>query len=83
MRSLKQQTSQTRSHPQTESLEEPGTSKCSVFSLPYVHIFSHDMVRKFSSRKIAHAQTKYQENNISGRGARASYQTMFPVISAR
>ena len=37
----------------------------------------------FSSRETAHAQTKYKDNRTSGRGARASYRTMFPDISAR
>ena len=37
----------------------------------------------FSSRVAAHAPTKCQSNSTSGRGARASYQTMLPEISAR
>ena len=37
----------------------------------------------FSSRVAAHAPTKSQSNSTSGRGARASYQTMLPEISAR
>ena len=32
--------------------------------------------------ETAHAQTDYQDNSTSGRGARASYQTMLPEISA-
>ena len=43
----------------------------------------HAYDENFSSREIAHAQIKYQESSTSGRGARASYQTMFPEISAR
>ena len=39
--------------------------------------------KNFSSREPAHAQTKHQDNSTSGRGARASYRTMFPEISAR
>ena len=31
----------------------------------------------------AHAPVKYQSNSTSGRGARASYRTMLPEISAR
>ena len=34
-------------------------------------------------RFAAHAPTKYQSNSTSGRGARASYRTMLPEISAR
>ena len=33
--------------------------------------------------RIAHAQVKYQDNSTSGRGARASYRTISPEISAR
>ena len=36
-----------------------------------------------NSRQCAHAQVKYQDNSTSGRGARASYQTISPEISAR
>ena len=36
-----------------------------------------------SAKETAHAQTEYQDNSTSGRGARASYQTMLPEISAR
>ena len=39
--------------------------------------------KDFSFRVTAHAPTKYQSNSTSGRGARASYQTMLPEISAR
>ena len=35
------------------------------------------------SRATAHAPTKYESNSTSGRGARVSYQTMLPEISAR
>ena len=49
-----------------------------VFSRPYV-----DDGKNFSSRVAAHAPTKYQSNSTSGRGARASYRTMLPEISAR
>ena len=49
-----------------------------------MRIFSPRMWREnVSSREAAHAQTKYQCNSTSGRGARASYQTMLPEISAR
>ena len=44
---------------------------------------SHYYGKNFSSREPAHAQTKHQDNSTSGRGARASYRTMFPEISAR
>ena len=33
--------------------------------------------------ETAHALTKYRERSTYGRGSRASYQTMFPEISAR
>ena len=46
-------------------------------------IFTTNMERTFSSRVAAHAPTKYQSNSTSGRGARASYRTMLPEISAR
>ena len=36
-----------------------------------------------SEREPAHAQTKHQDNSISGRGARASYRTISPKILAR
>ena len=39
--------------------------------------------KNFGSRVAAHAPTKYQSNSTTGRGARASYQTMLPEISAR
>ena len=51
-----------------------------VFSRPYVDIFSTNMG---IFRVAAHAPTKYQSNSTSGRGARASYRTMLPEISAR
>ena len=51
--------------------------------LPYVDIFFHEYGKNFSSRKPAHAQIKYQDNSTSGLGARASYRTMLPEISAR
>ena len=41
----------------------------------------HEDGKNFSSRVAAHAPTKYQSKNISGRGARASYRTMLPEIS--
>ena len=45
--------------------------------------FLREYGKNFSSRVAAHAPTKYQSNSTSGRGARASYQTMLPEISAR
>ena len=39
--------------------------------------------KKFSPGETAHAQARYQDNSTSGRGARASYQTISPEISAR
>ena len=45
--------------------------------------FSHEYGKNFSSREDAYAQIKYQDNSTSGRGARASYRTMLPEISAR
>ena len=45
--------------------------------------FLHEYGTNLSSRETARAQTKYQDNSTSGRGARASYRTMFPEISAR
>ena len=42
-----------------------------------------NMVGTSVHRETAHAQTEYQGNSTSGRGARASYQTMLPEISAR
>ena len=46
-------------------------------------ISSHEYGRNFCPWETAHAQTEYQDNSTSGRGARASYQTMLPEISAR
>ena len=45
--------------------------------------FLHEYGKNFSFRVAAHASEKYQSNSTSGRGARASYQTMLPEISAR
>ena len=63
--------------------ESSGTSEfrpwCYVFGDPYADISSHEYGRNF----CAHAQTKNEDNSTSGRGARASYQTMLPEISAR
>ena len=39
-------------------------------------------VWKELQRVAAHAPTKYQSNSAPGRGARASYRTMLPEISA-
>ena len=39
--------------------------------------------KNFFSKETAHAPTKHQDNSTSGRGARASYRTMLPEISAR
>ena len=47
-----------------------------------VDISSMNMVGTSVLGKL-HAQTEYQDNSTSGRGARASYQTMLPEISAR
>ena len=47
------------------------------------HIFSQQYGKNFISRESAHAQIKHQDSSTSGRGARASYRTMFPEISAR
>ena len=44
---------------------------------------SHECGKNQSQREHAHAQTKPQDNSTSGRGARASYRTMLPEISAR
>ena len=46
-------------------------------------VIFHKYGKNFSSRVAAHAPTKYQSNSTSGRGARASYRTMLPEISAR
>ena len=46
-------------------------------------IFSSRIWKDVSSRVATHAPTKYQGNSTSGRGARASYRTMLPEISAR
>ena len=40
--------------------------------------FFHEYGTNLSSRETARAQTKCQDNSTSGRGARASYRTMFP-----
>ena len=48
-----------------------------------IRIWHHEYGKNFSSRVAAHAPTKYQSNSTSGRGARASYRTMLPEISAR
>jgi len=39
--------------------------------------------KNFSFRVAAHAPSKYQSSSTSGRGARTSYRTMLPEISAR
>ena len=55
-----------------------------AFSRPYIcGYFLHEYGQDFSSRVAAHAPTKYQSNSTSGSGARASYRTMLPEISAR
>ena len=36
---------------------------------------------EFCSRQCAHAQVTYQYNSTSGRGARASYQTISPRLT--
>lgn len=46
-------------------------------------LFSYTHGKKFSSMETAHALTKYRERSTYGRGARASYLTMFPEISPR
>ena len=43
----------------------------------------HEYGKNFSSWVAAHAPPKYQSNSTFGRGARASYRTMLPEISAR
>ena len=85
-------TPQARSQRQTEILihllkkinKSNGPSKWHqrrvVFSRPYMWILSMNMER--TSMVAAHAPTKYQSNTTSGRGARASYRTMLPEISA-
>ena len=45
--------------------------------------FVREYGKNFSFKVAAHALTKYQSNSTSGRGARASYRTMLPEISAR
>ena len=45
--------------------------------------FLHEYGKNFSSKVAAHAPTKFQSNSTSGHGARASYRTMLPEISAR
>ena len=45
--------------------------------------FLHEYGKNFSFKEAAHAPSKYQSNSTSGRGARASYRTMLPEISAR
>ena len=47
----------------------------------YVKLTPTHMVR--NSTETEHAQTEDKESSTSGRGARASYQTMSPEISAR
>ena len=56
------------------------SAACCIYS---TLCFLHEYGKKFSSRVGAHAPTKYQSNSTSGRGARASYRTMLPEISAR
>ena len=46
-------------------------------------IFSWRIWEEPSCRVGAHAPPKYKSNSTSGRGARASYRTMLPEISAR
>ena len=50
---------------------------------PMQILLSHEYGRNFCPKETAHAQKEYQDNSTSGRGARASYQTMLPEISAR
>ena len=45
--------------------------------------FLHEYGKNFSVRVAVHAPTKYQSNNTSGRGDRASYRTMLPEITAQ
>ena len=54
-----------------------------VFSRPYCGNFLYEYGKNFRSRVTAHAPTKCHSNSTSGRGARASYRTMLPEISAR
>ena len=82
--------SQTSTHQRIESrshtLKKTGTSECHelrfVFSWLEANIFPTNMV-KTSGPEAAHAQTKYQDSSVPGRGARAPYQRMSPHISAR
>ena len=68
-------------------VQEAGTSK-GCDNLFLISDTVHESVfpeygDSLSSRQCAHAQVKYQDNSTSGRGARASYQTISPEISAR
>ena len=54
-----------------------------LYSVDPMCIFSSRIWKNISSREAAHAPTKYQSNSTSERGARASYRTMLPEISAR
>ena len=68
-------------------VQEIGTSK-GCDSLFYISDTVHESVfhecsENLSSWQCAHALVKYQDNSTSGRGARASYQTISPEISAR
>ena len=83
-------TPQARSQQQTEILihllnkRAPINDISPVLYLVYpMWIFSPQIGKNFSSRVAAHAPRKYQSNSTSGRGARASYRTMLPEISAR
>ena len=49
----------------------------------YVYPFFQEYGESLNPRKTAHAQSKYQDSSTTGRGARASYRTMLPEISAR
>ena len=64
-------------------LKRVNTNESGLYLFASQDHFSHKYCKNFSSREDAHAQTKCQDNSTSGRGARASYQTMLPEISAR
>ena len=73
-------TPQTRCQQQTEILIYLLKKLAPVNDIWY---FLYEYGKNFSFRVAANAPTKYQSNSTSGRGARASYRTMLPKISAR
>ena len=82
-------TPQARSQQQTEIFIHLLKKLAPVYDIRGVLYLVHPMwifsprIWNLSSWIAAHAPTKYQSNSTSGRGARASYRTMLPEISAR